>query len=113
MRLALCILWLTTVSLALTGCVGEEPATVPTRAPVPPTVARPVLVSLSSVPSPSPSAVSGAQTYTVRAGDTLTSIASQVYGDATVWRIIFEANRDQMNSPEALRVGMAIRIPPR
>jgi nucleoid-associated protein YgaU len=113
MRYVLCILWLATASLALPGCVGEEPAAVPTRAPVPPTVARPVLEIPSAVPSPSPSAVAGGQTYTVRDGDSLSSIAGQVYGDASEWRVIFEANRDQLNSPEALRVGMAIRIPPR
>lgn len=111
MRHVLWTILLVTVSLSMVRCVGEEPAAAPTRAPVPPTVARPPLVSPSAVPSPSPSALPGAQSYTVRPGDTLTSIAAQVYGDAGEWRRIFEANRDQMASPEALRVGMTIRIP--
>ncbi len=113
MRRILCTLWLATFSLTLNGCVGEEPAAVPTRAPIPPTVARAPLASPSVVPSPSPSPAPTGQTYTVRPGDTLSSIANQVYGDASEWRVIFEANRDQMNSPEALRAGMTIRIPPR
>ncbi len=113
MRRVLCTLWLAAFSLTLTGCVGEEPAATPTRALPPATVSRPPLATPSAVPSPSPSAVPTAQTYTVRQGDTLTSIASQVYGDASLWRDIFEANRDQLSSPEALRAGMTIRIPPR
>jgi nucleoid-associated protein YgaU len=113
MRRVLCTLWLAALSFALTGCLGEEAPAIPTRAPVVPTVVRAVLANPSPSPSPSPSPLPGSQTYTVRSGDTLSSIAAQVYGDAGEWRAIFEANRDQMQSPEGLRVGMTIRIPPR
>jgi nucleoid-associated protein YgaU len=113
MRLFLCLLWLASWVLAAAGCIGEEPTAVPTRAPAPATVVRPALVPANPSPSPSPSPLPSSQTYTVRAGDTLSSIAAQVYGDAGEWRTIFEANRDQMSSPEALSIGMTIRIPPR
>jgi nucleoid-associated protein YgaU len=113
MRRILCTLWLATLGLTIAGCVGEEPPPVPTRAPVIPTVARPPLANPSPLPSPSPSPLPAAQTYTVRPGDTLSSIAAQVYGEAGDWRLIFEANRDQLGSPEGLRAGMTIRIPPR
>jgi nucleoid-associated protein YgaU len=112
MRRVLCTLWIAAVGFSLAGCVGEEAPPTPTRLAVVPTVARPPLANPSPSPVASPSALPSSQTYTVRPGDTLSSISAQVYGDASLWRTIFEANRDQMNSPEALRVGMTIRIPP-
>lgn len=50
-------------------------------------------------------------TYTVQAGDTLSRISSRVYGTPHRWAEIFEANRDQLPSPNALRVGQVLRIP--
>lgn len=49
--------------------------------------------------------------HRVEAGDTLSSISRRYYGTPNRWMEIFEANRDQMASPNALRVGMEIRIP--
>jgi nucleoid-associated protein YgaU len=49
--------------------------------------------------------------YTVVAGDTMSSIAQRFYGDASQWPRIFEANRDQINHPDAIQVGWALRIP--
>ncbi len=49
--------------------------------------------------------------YAVRPGDTLSSIARTVYGDASRWEDIFEANRDLLRSPNDLRVGQDLRIP--
>jgi nucleoid-associated protein YgaU len=111
-RRILCTLWLATLGLTIAGCVGEEAAPVPTRSPAVPTVVRPPLANPSPSPSPSPSPLPAGQTYTVRPGDTLSSIAAQVYNDPGEWRRIFEANRDQLSSPEGLRAGMTIRIPP-
>jgi nucleoid-associated protein YgaU len=52
------------------------------------------------------------RTYTVRRGDTLSKIAQHFLGDSNRYREIFEANRDQLQSPNArLRVGMTLRIP--
>ena len=52
-------------------------------------------------------------TYIVKEGDTLWSIAAnpQVYGDATKWRRLAEANRDVLKSPDRLRAGLSLRIP--
>ena len=107
---ALCVL---IVVLVVSSCVAED-APQRTAAPAPaPTVARPPLATTVPSASPSPSAVAEGRTYTVRSGDTLSSIAAQVYGDASAWRPIFEANRDRLTSPEALQVGGVLRIPPR
>lgn len=56
-------------------------------------------------------AASGQQSYTVQAGDTLTRISSKVYGESGRWTEIFEANRDLLPSPNALKPGQVLRIP--
>jgi nucleoid-associated protein YgaU len=100
-----------------TGCINEEPARPPTPNPNPPTAARPSLAATTPVPSPSPSPspspLADGQAYTVASGDTLSSLAERFYGDATQWRLIFEANRDRMTSQDDLQVGMTLRIPTR
>lgn len=52
-------------------------------------------------------------TYVVKRGDSLSSIAARraIYGKASKWRRIFEANRDILSSPDKLRPGMALKIP--
>lgn len=53
-----------------------------------------------------------ARTYTVRSGDTLTAIALQVYGDATRWRSIYEANRSTIGSnPNLIRPSQKLVVP--
>jgi nucleoid-associated protein YgaU len=97
------------------GCASDEPIRPATSVPAQATIPRPVLVTASVVVSPvaSPSPVPAGESYTVQAGDNLTSIAARFYGDAGEWRTIFEANRDQLSSPDGIQVGMRIRIPPR
>lgn len=51
------------------------------------------------------------ETYTVRSGDTLSRISRTVYGTSGRWTDIFEANRDQLPSPNALRPGQVLQIP--
>ena len=50
-------------------------------------------------------------TYTVKKNDSLWSISSKVYGRATKWRRIYDANRDQLKSPDQLHAGMVLKIP--
>lgn len=54
-----------------------------------------------------------ATSYTVRAGDTLTGIARKTYGpgQGDKYRRIFEANRDKLNSPDAIPIGIELTIP--
>ncbi len=51
--------------------------------------------------------------YTVQAGDNLGLISKEVYGTLTKWRLIANANTDQLeNNPNRLRPGMTLVIPP-
>ena len=53
----------------------------------------------------------GGQTYTVKAGDTLTKISKQQYGDAHEYMAIFYANRDKLEDPDKIQVGQQLTIP--
>ena len=54
---------------------------------------------------------SGGQTYTVKAGDTLSKISKQLYGDANEYMGIFYANRNQLKDPDKIQVGQQLTIP--
>jgi nucleoid-associated protein YgaU len=54
---------------------------------------------------------SSLNSYTVSAGDTLSSISQKVYGSADKWNVIFEANGDKLNTPDSLKVGQVLVIP--
>jgi nucleoid-associated protein YgaU len=64
----------------------------------------------SDVKSGSSSTASG-KTYEVKAGDTLSKIAKQEYGDAGQWRRIYEANKDLLKDPDKIFPGQKLRIP--
>jgi 5'-nucleotidase len=121
----------TVLTVSMTSACGQTAAT-PTPTAAPPTVAaaapvpspaRPPLAS----PAPSPAAVTAAptpsvsasaadsdQTYEVKAGDTLLSISEEVYGDATKWRKIYDANKDLIGAdPDKLKLEMKLKIPPK
>ncbi len=49
--------------------------------------------------------------YTVAAGDTLSKISRQFYGDANQYMKIFEANRDKLKDPNQIRPGQELVIP--
>jgi nucleoid-associated protein YgaU len=53
----------------------------------------------------------GSRNYTVQAGDSLSKISQQFYGNANEFRKIFEANRDQLNDPNQIKPGQQLVIP--
>jgi hypothetical protein len=57
------------------------------------------------------SAAGGLQTYTVEAGDSLSKISQRFYGAAGEYMKIYEANRDQLKDPDAIRPGQTLKIP--
>ena len=59
--------------------------------------------------NPTTRADGGLGTYTVRAGDSLASVAYEVYGDPTRWRLLAEAN--DLDDPLALRRGQELALP--
>lgn len=50
-------------------------------------------------------------TYTVQAGDTLSSISRKIYGTPNKWREIFSANRDRLATASSLKPGQVLKIP--
>ncbi len=56
-------------------------------------------------------AAATARIYEVKAGDTLGHIAQRFYGKANLYTKIFEANRDQLDNPDLIKVGQKLRIP--
>lgn len=49
--------------------------------------------------------------YTVQAGDTLSKISRQFYGDSNQYMRIFEANRDILKDPNKIQPGQELKIP--
>lgn len=86
---------------------SETPPTVtvaPVTTPAPDTTDRP---QLRTKPTPPPAN----RTHVVKKGDTLFNIAQRYYGTPSKWRDIYEANRDQLPSQNALRLNMELKIP--
>lgn len=78
------------------------PAPPPTAAPPPP------------APPPSPAPVAQPTTYTVVGGDNLSRIAQRYYGNANLWRQIYDANRNVIGgNPNLVRPGQRLTIPGR
>ena len=51
------------------------------------------------------------RTYTVRSGDTLSSIAERYYHNASRWQWIYQANRSKIHNPNSIYVGERLTIP--
>lgn len=51
--------------------------------------------------------------HTVKRGETLPQIAAlaEVYGDASLWPLLYRANRDQIRDPRVLWPGQQLKIP--
>ena len=55
--------------------------------------------------------VSTERIHAVVPGDTLSGIAKKYYGNAGLYMKIFEANKDQLDNPDLIKVGQKLRIP--
>jgi LysM repeat protein len=51
--------------------------------------------------------------YTVRSGDTLSSIALKVYHDPDAWPVLYWANRNQVRWANSIQVGEILTVPTR
>lgn len=52
-----------------------------------------------------------ARRYTVRPGDTLSSIALRFYGSRARWPVIYQANKSVINNPDAIFPGEVLTVP--
>jgi nucleoid-associated protein YgaU len=59
-------------------------------------------------PAPEPAAE---RIHEVVSGDTLGALSQKYYGKASEYMKIFEANRDQLDDPNLIKVGQKLRIP--
>jgi nucleoid-associated protein YgaU len=55
--------------------------------------------------------IPAARTYTVQAGDSLSKISKQFYGDSNMYMKIFDANKDKLTDPDKIKAGMDLVIP--
>lgn len=63
-----------------------------------------------SMPGPDP-AEDAIEFYTVKQNDTLSRIARKMYNNPNKWKVIYEANRDTLDTPESLKTGQKLVIP--
>lgn len=73
----------------------------------------PAAAATRSVTHPREQVVPHPPAYTVRRGETLPQIAArnEIYNDASLWPIIYRANRDQIRDPKQLWPGQVLKIP--
>ena len=50
-------------------------------------------------------------TYTVQSGDSLSSIATYLWGDYSKWPLLYQANMDQISNPNVITPGMELNVP--
>jgi LysM repeat protein len=62
-------------------------------------------------PAAAAPAAKPAETYTVKAGDSLSKIAKEYLGNANAYMAIFNANRDILTDPDKIKPGMVLKLP--
>ncbi len=70
-----------------------------------------VNASISRSASQSTSERPSGQVYTVKAGDSLSKIAQQFYGNPSDYMRIFDANKDKLRDPNRVEIGQNLVIP--
>jgi LysM repeat protein len=91
---------------------NASPTAVAKASPTPKESATATPVEPAATPRPTDPPPPEARTVTVQPGDTLPSIAQQVYGDANQWTTIYNANREAIgNNPNIIKAGTELTIP--
>lgn len=65
----------------------------------------------AKAPTAAAPAPTGGKVHVVKEGESLWKIAKAELGNGALWQKIYDANKDTMKSPEALKTGMKLRIP--
>lgn len=97
-----------------------ESVSAPAPEPIAPLTGKDPLAKLLDVEVPPEEPGSAAalpepelKTHRVKAGDTLTGIAGRYLGSTTRYLEVYEANRGVLKSPDDLRIGLELVIPPK
>ncbi len=75
-----------------------------------PTWQQDIVADIKVTGGPAAGAAS-AETYTVKSGDTLSSIAQAKLGNAGAYMKIFDLNKDQLTDPDKIKPGQVLRLP--
>ncbi len=91
-----------------------NPTVDPTRLRVGQELKLPAIEALPEKTEPVPAGPEGVKSYTIRPGDSLSTVAEKFYDDPTLWRTIYNFNRDKIgDNPNAIQAGMVLKVPPR
>src|SRR6476646_3769229 len=69
-----------------------------------------IVATISLHPAAAHQAHQAPDHYTVKSGDTLSSIARHEYGRATAWPALWWVNRHKVHNPEMIRVGQRLTL---
>jgi len=89
---------------AAPGLPAPEPAAAPGDVVPPPNVKKAAPILIETLPG-------GARVYTVVQGDTLYGISVKVFGSPRHYERIYEANREKIEDPNTLRIGLKLALP--
>ncbi len=91
-----------------------NPKVEPTRLQVGQVLRLPDARHTLSKEEPSPPGPGSIQTYKIQAGDSLSTVAQIYYQDPTLWRTIYNHNRQKIgDNPNAIQADTVLEIPPR
>lgn len=76
-------------------------------------VLPPASAAAAAASGGAPSTKSAAQTYTVRKGENLHTIAEKMYGAQSYWTLIRDANKDKLTDADEVRAGTKLVLPPK
>jgi len=92
---------------------GKAPVAVDTMPPPPVAKPRPLAGDKPAASTAAPADVAGGQSYQVKAGDTLYTLAKRFYGDGKLWTKIADANKDRIKDVSHIPIGTTLTIPPK
>lgn len=90
---------------------SESLAQVPALEPAKNNTAAAASATKSEKTSKKAPTMTGGKVHEVKKGESLWKIAKSELGDGNRWKEIYELNKDQMKSPEAVRLGMKLKLP--
>lgn len=89
----------------------ESMAQAPAAAPAEQPAAKPATAGDKKSSKKAALVSTGGKVHEVKKGESLWKIAKSELGDGNRWKEIYELNKDQMKSPEAVRLGMKLKLP--